>query len=330
MDPLAQGIIDHDRASLARAITLVESTRPDHRERATAILESIRPLGRSAKRIGISGTPGVGKSTFIEAVGSHVIDAGHRLAVLAIDPTSASTGGSILGDKTRMANLARSHEAFIRPSPTSGVLGGVAARTAEVVSLCEAAGFDTVFVETVGVGQSETMVADMTDIFVLLVSPGGGDDLQGIKRGVMELTDLLVVNKADGQFADAAKRTAQEYAAALHMVRPKRADVPAEVLTSSSLDPAAVTAVWEAICRHHAVLAEKGHIERLRQAQRQLALEKEIDRLSLALLADDAPLSALRRELDESTRAGLISPSRAALDYRTALHQRLTPDTPAP
>src|SRR5476651_2231431 len=219
LDPsaLADAVRGGDRRALARAITLIESSREDHRRAAEALLEAalLETARGSSIRLGISGVPGVGKSTFIEALGSHIIAAGHRLAVLAIDPSSRRGGGSILGDKTRMEKLARSAAAFIRPSPTGGTLGGVARRTRETLLLCEAAGFDIVIVETVGIGQSETAVADMVDMFVLLMLPGGGDELQGIKKGVVELADLILVNKADGEFAAAAQRAVADYRGAL-------------------------------------------------------------------------------------------------------------------
>ncbi len=327
MDPLAEGIAEHHRPSLARAITLVESSRLDHRQRAATIIDELRPLGRTSLRVGISGTPGVGKSTFIEAVGSTVIGSGARLAVLAIDPSSAATGGSILGDKTRMASLAQRTEAFIRPSPTSGVLGGVASKTADAIQLCEAAGFDVVFVETVGVGQSETMVADMSDVFVLLVAPGGGDDLQGIKRGVMELTDIVVVNKADGDNRDAALRTANDYRNALHMVRPKRSDLPTLVVTSTSQEPSAVASVWDEIVEFHRRLSELGHLRSERRRQHQQALNREIDRLTLAELAGDPALAYVRRQLEERVASGELASSRAALNYLSVLQTRLTPES---
>ena len=209
---LATGVLDGERRALARAITLAESTRPDHRADAEALLAAVLPHTGGSVRIGISGAPGAGKSTFIEALGLHVIAQGHRVAVLAVDPSSTRSGGSILGDKTRMEELTRSPAAFVRPSPTGGTLGGVARRTREVLLLCEAAGFDVVLVETVGVGQSEVAVSAMVDLFLVLVAPGAGDELQGIKRGIMELADLVVVNKADGDLAAAATATASDYA----------------------------------------------------------------------------------------------------------------------
>ncbi len=206
MAELAAAVRSGDRRALARAITMVESTRADHRADATALIEQLLPATGRARRLGVSGVPGSGKSTLIEALGLHAIEAGHRVAVLAVDPSSKRSGGSILGDKTRMAELGRHEAAFIRPSPSSGTLGGVARRTREAMLLCEAAAFDLVLVETVGVGQSEVAVADLVDLFLLVASPAGGDELQGIKRGIMELADLIVVNKADGDLADAAGR----------------------------------------------------------------------------------------------------------------------------
>src|SRR3954452_22383423 len=219
MSELARLVIAGDRRALARAITMAESTRADHRAEAEALLAEVLPHVGGSVRVGISGAPGAGKSTFIEALGVHLIERGHRLAVLAVDPSSTRSGGSILGDKTRMEELSRRSEAFIRPSPSGGTLGGVARRTREALLLCEAAGHDVVLVETVGVGQSEVAVAGMLDVFVLLLAPGGGDDLQGVKRGIVELADVVVVNKADGDLAAAAERTAADYANALHFLR---------------------------------------------------------------------------------------------------------------
>jgi LAO/AO transport system kinase len=221
IDELADAVISGKRRALARAITLVESSRHEHRADAKALLAQIMPNSGNAIRIGVSGVPGVGKSSFIEAFGEHIIEQGHRLAVLAVDPSSGRTGGSVLGDKTRMARLASNPSAFIRPSPSAGTLGGVARRTRESILLCEAAGYDVVLVETVGVGQSEYAVADMTDMFLLLMLPGGGDELQGMKRGIMELADLILVNKADGELRAAATRAAADYANALRLFRPR-------------------------------------------------------------------------------------------------------------
>jgi LAO/AO transport system kinase len=221
---LARGVVAADRRALARAITLVESARPDHRALAEDLLAAVKTGGKQALRIGLSGTPGVGKSTFIESFGMTLVEQGLRVAVLAVDPSSTRSGGSILGDKTRMERLSREKSAFIRPSPSQTHLGGVARRTREAVALCEAAGFDVVLVETVGVGQSETLVAEMTDIFVLLLAPAGGDELQGVKRGIMEIADLVLVNKADGDLKPAAMRTCADYAGALRLLRKRAYD----------------------------------------------------------------------------------------------------------
>jgi len=242
---LSDLILAGDRRALARAVTLVESTRADHRAEATALLEALRPSGRQALRVGMSGTPGVGKSTFIEAFGMMLIERGMRVAVLAVDPSSTRSGGSILGDKTRMERLSREKAAFIRPSPSSSQLGGVARRTREAVALCEAAAFDVVLIETVGVGQSETMVAGMCDLFVLLLAPAGGDELQGVKRGIMEMADLILVNKADGDLKAVATRTVADYAGALRLLRKRPQDpedfpkaLPVSAVIGDGLDTA--------------------------------------------------------------------------------------------
>ncbi|MBT5373864.1 MAG: methylmalonyl Co-A mutase-associated GTPase MeaB, partial [Rhodospirillaceae bacterium] len=233
METLAGSVLKGDRRALARAITLIESTRPDHRRQSEILMGHLLPHAGKSVRIGISGVPGVGKSTFIETFGLHVIGQGHKVAVLAVDPSSKRSGGSILGDKTRMTGLSQSKDAFIRPSPSGGALGGVAARTREALLACEAAGFDVVFVETVGVGQSETAVADMVDTFLLLLLPSGGDELQGIKKGIMEIADLLAVNKADGDLIKAAGRTASDYGNAVRLIRPAYAEWQPRVQTCS-------------------------------------------------------------------------------------------------
>ncbi|MCZ6773842.1 MAG: methylmalonyl Co-A mutase-associated GTPase MeaB [Proteobacteria bacterium] len=256
-----------DRRALARAITLVESTRPDHRDAATALLANLTAEGDNTIRVGISGVPGVGKSTFIERLGNHVIDEGHRVAVLAVDPSSTVSGGSILGDKTRMPELTAREEAFIRPSPSGKTLGGVTRRTREAILLCEAAGFDVVIVETVGVGQSETAVADMTDMFVLLLLPGGGDELQGIKRGIIELADLVVVNKADGEMVQAAGRAAADYQNALQFMRPRQDDWEVPVQTCSALTGANIAEVWSTIRGFHREMSTRGAVAERRAEQ---------------------------------------------------------------
>ncbi|MGH7002408.1 MAG: methylmalonyl Co-A mutase-associated GTPase MeaB, partial [Alphaproteobacteria bacterium] len=269
---LASGVHGGDRRALARAITLVESTRADHRAEANTLLAALLPHSGKSIRIGITGVPGVGKSTFIETLGLHVIDRGHRIAVLAIDPSSKRGGGSILGDKTRMEMLARNEAAFIRPSPAGTTLGGVARRTREAMLVAEAAGFDVILVETVGVGQSETAVADMVDMFVLLLAPAGGDELQGIKRGIIELADLVLVNKADGDLLAAAKRARADYQAALHLLRPASPAWTPEVLTCSALHEQGIEAVWQAIARQRQALEQAGELaaRRARQAYRWL------------------------------------------------------------
>src|SRR5205809_622347 len=232
---LARAVRDGGRRALARAITLAEPARADHRDDAVALLDKLLPATGDAIRVGISGAPGAGKSTFIEALGTNLVDHGHRVAVLAVDPSSVRSGGSILGDKTRMEELSRRPEAFIRPSPASGTLGGVARRTREAMLVCEAAGFDVVLVETVGGGQSEVAVAGMVDCFCLLLAPAAGDELQGVKRGIVELADLIMVNKADGVLEATARSTAAEYANAVHFLRPRSASWPVRVLTCSAL-----------------------------------------------------------------------------------------------
>lgn len=253
---LADAVRRGDRRGLARAITLIESTRPDHREQAEALLEALLPHTGQSVRVGVSGVPGVGKSTFIEAFGLHVIGLGHKVAVLAIDPSSQKTGGSILGDKTRMVDLSRDPAAFIRPSPAGATLGGVARRTREAMLLCEAAGFDVIIIETVGVGQSETAVADMVDLFLLLLLPAGGDELQGIKKGIMELADVVVVNKADGDLAATARHTVADYRHALTMLRHGEWRVP--VLSCSAAHKSGIDTVWDTILSHRGLTTASG------------------------------------------------------------------------
>jgi len=265
--PLAAPLLAGSRRALARAITLAESTRPEHEQQAQALLAELLPHAGNSVRVGLSGVPGVGKSTFIEALGVWLADGGHKVAVLAVDPSSARTGGSIMGDKTRMPLLTVHPNAFIRPSPSGGTLGGVTRRTREAITLCEAAGYDTVLVETVGVGQSETQVAAMTDLFVLLTLPNAGDELQGIKRGIMELADLCVVNKADTDPA-AANRAQMELNSALHLLTPRGAVWQPRAVQASALTGAGVEGVWEAVQEYRKVMAGELLVKR----QRQLAL----------------------------------------------------------
>ncbi|MEM9709350.1 MAG: methylmalonyl Co-A mutase-associated GTPase MeaB [Pseudomonadota bacterium] len=286
VDGLFEGVISGGRRALARAITLVESGRSDHREAADALIEMALATQRQALRLGLSGTPGVGKSTFIEAFGMHLTEAGKRVAVLAVDPSSTRSGGSILGDKTRMERLARAPLAYIRPSPSQTELGGVARRTREAVLLCEAAGFDLVLIETVGVGQSETLVAGMSDIFVLLLAPAGGDELQGVKRGIMEIADLILVNKADGDLAAEARRTAADYAGALGLMR-KRPDDPEgwpKVLTVSALTGGGLAETETALFKLADHRKSSGAWARQRALQAQGWFEEEVRQGLLARL----------------------------------------------
>jgi LAO/AO transport system kinase len=309
---LAGAIRAGDRRSLARAITLVESTRADHREEAVALLDELLPATGGAVRVGISGAPGAGKSTFIEALGLYLVDHGHQLAVLAVDPSSSRSGGSILGDKTRMEMLSRRDEAFIRPSPSGGTLGGVARRTREALLLCEAAGRDVVLVETVGVGQSEIAVAGMVDVFVLLLSPGTGDDLQGVKRGIVELADVVVVTKADGDLAAAAERSQVDYANALHFLRPRTEGWSVQVERVSALLGAGIDQVWAIVEEHQATLAASGALDARRAEQARDWMWSEVNDGLVDALASDPAVGAEMHALEDDVRAGTISPTAAA------------------
>ena len=319
MTELAQQVRSGDRRALAQAITLVESTRPDHRAEAGALLDEVVPDAGDAIRIGISGTPGAGKSTFIEALGVFLTDRGHRVAVLAVDPSSTRTGGSILGDKTRMGELTRRESAFVRPSPTSGTLGGVARRTREAMLLCEAAGFDVVLVETVGVGQSEVTVAGMVDLFVLVLAPGAGDELQGIKRGVIELADLVVVNKADGDLEAEAKNVAAAYQSALRLVRARTAEWEPRVLLVSALENRGIEELWQVMEEFRTTLASGGGFDHRRAAQAQEWMWSEVSETLLESVRHDDATAALAAELEASVAAGTLSPTAAARRLLDAL-----------
>jgi LAO/AO transport system kinase len=321
IDSLARGVADGDRRALARAITLVESGREDHRTQAVDLLEALKHEAREALRIGLSGTPGVGKSSFIEAFGLMLVARGLRVAVLAVDPSSARSGGSILGDKTRMERLSRAPEAFIRPSPAQTQLGGVARRTREAVALCEAAGFDVVLIETVGVGQSETAVAEMSDLFVLLLAPAGGDELQGVKRGIMEMADLILVNKADGDLKPAAVRTCADYAGALRLLR-KRPEDPEDfpkALTVSALTGDGLAAAWDEMQALADWRREHGHFAARRAAQAAAWFAAEVREGLLARLTRDPATRARMAEMTERVRAGAITPEGAAADILAEL-----------
>ncbi|MCQ0969059.1 methylmalonyl Co-A mutase-associated GTPase MeaB (plasmid) [Paracoccus sp. TK19116] len=318
MDDLLERLAGGDRRALSRAITLIESTRADHRERAVSLLSNLPD--RQALRIGLSGTPGVGKSTFIEAFGTMLTEAGLRVAVLAVDPSSTRSGGSILGDKTRMERLSRDPNAFIRPSPSSAELGGVARRTREAVRLCEAAGFDVVLIETVGVGQSETLVAEMCDLFVLLLAPAGGDELQGVKRGIMEMADLVLVNKADGDLLGPARRTVADYAGALRLLRkrPQDPDGFPKALPVSAVSGAGLADAWQQMQDLADWRRQQGHFDRTRAAQARHWFEAEV---RAGLLAQLASGEARRRmdQLGEAVAEGRAAPGEAAAEMLAAL-----------
>jgi GTPase len=309
---LAAALRAGDRRALARAVTLIESTRPDHRDDAERLVEAILPHTGGATRLGITGPPGAGKSTFIERFGLDGLRRGHRLAVLAVDPASKRGGGAILGDKTRMAELARAGGAFIRPSPGDAAMGGVARRTRETILLCEAAGFDTVIVETIGAGQSETTVAEMVDMFLLILPPAAGDELQGLKRGVIELADLVLINKADGELLDHANRAAADYANALRLVPPGLRGWEVPVRAVSALNGAGIDAIWDDVARFRAVLKASGEWSRRRALQARAALWSGIDE-GLRETFRAAPRVAMRvAEIERQVMSGTRTPAEGA------------------
>src|SRR5246500_4750711 len=311
-DALAEAIRGGDRTELSRAITLVESTRPDRREQAQELLLLLLPDAGRALHVGITGVPGVGKSTAIEALGTMLTEQGHRVAVLAVDPSSTRTGGSILGDKTRMARLAVHPEAYVRPSPTSGTLGGVAKATRETVVLLEAAGFDVILIETVGVGQSEVAVANMVDTFVLLTLARTGDQLQGIKKGVLELADIVVVNKADGEHLSDARVAARDLSSAIRLIYPRETLWRPPVLTMSAMEGIGLEELWDAVERHRQVLADAGEFEARRRAQQvdwtwQMVRDTVLDRV----LSNPA-VRKIRADVERQVKAGELTPTMAA------------------
>ena len=318
---LADRVIAGDRRALARAITLIESGRADHREAALALIERLSKAERRTLRIGLSGTPGVGKSTFIEAFGLMLVEEGLSVAVLAVDPSSARSGGSILGDKTRMERLSRTPRAYIRPSPSQAALGGVARRTREAALACEAAGFDVVLIETVGVGQSEIMVAGMVDIFALLLAPAGGDELQGVKRGIMEIADLILVNKADGDLKETAIRTCADYAGALRLFRHRPEDPPdfPKALTVSAIEETGLQDVWAEFRALADWRRAEGHLEARRARQNRAWFEEEVRRGLLARLDADRDTREALVALGTDVETGLRSPGSAAAELLSRL-----------
>jgi len=309
---LAGAIREGDRAALARAITLVESTRTDHREQAQELLLELMPHAGSAMHVGITGVPGVGKSTAIEALGMYLIGRGHRVAVLAVDPSSTRTGGSILGDKTRMARLAVHPDAYIRPSPTSGTLGGVARATRETIVLLEAADFDVILVETVGVGQSEVTVSNMVDTFVFLTLARTGDQLQGIKKGVLELADIVVVNKADGKHAIEADAAARELASAIRLIYPRETLWRPPVLTMSALHGDGLTKLWDTVLKHRDVLTEAGDFQARRRAQQVDWTWSMVRDTVLDRVLSHPAVKGMRAEVERQVREGELTPALAA------------------
>jgi LAO/AO transport system kinase len=316
---LARRIRDGDRATLARAITLIESKRADHRKSAQRLVQDLLPHTGNAIRVGITGAPGVGKSTTIDTLGTHLTAKGHKVAVLAVDPSSTRTGGSILGDKTRMAKLATDPSAYVRPSPSSGTLGGVAAKTRETMLLCEAADYDVILVETVGIGQSETAVADMSDFFLALMLPGAGDELQGIKKGVVELADMIAVNKADGDNIKRARSAAAEYRAALHILTPRSPNWTPPVVTYSGLTGDGVPELWAQVELHHTRLGGTGELAELRRQQQVKWLWSMLEDRVFSKLRADAGLRAKVPQLEAAVAAGTLSPNLAVEEIAAAL-----------
>jgi LAO/AO transport system kinase len=312
LDSLICGVRAGERAALARAITLVESKRPDHQRSAHQLVQSLLPFTGAAMRVGITGAPGVGKSTTIDALGSHLTGLGYKVAVLAVDPSSTRTGGSILADKTRMARLAVDASAYIRPSPSTGTLGGVAARTRETLLLCEASGYDVILVETVGTGQSETAVADMTDFFLALMLPGAGDELQGLKKGLVELADMIAINKADGDSAAPAQVAAAEYGAALNILTPRLAEWPPPVVTCSALTGTGIAELWARITDHRRRVEATGAFAARRREQQVKWMWALVEERLHGRLAADPKLKVRVPELEAAVAGGALSPALAA------------------
>src|SRR5690242_10446383 len=316
---LVGGIRAGDRATLARAITLIESKRADHRKTAHHLVQELLPLTGKGVRLGITGAPGAGKSTTIDVLGTYLTGKGHKVAVLAVDPSSTRTGGSILGDKTRMARLASDPRAFVRPSPSSGTLGGVAAKTRETMLVCEAAGYDVVMVETVGIGQSETAVADMTDFFMVLMLPGAGDELQGLKKGIVELADMIAVNKADGDNIERAKVAAADYRGALNILSPKSATWSPPVVTYSALTRNGIPELWEHVLAHKDKMTASGELIARRRDQQVKWMWSMLEERLTARLRSDASVRTKLRQAEAAVAAGKLAPTLAVEDIAKLL-----------
>ena len=316
---LARRIRDGDRATLARAITLIESKRADHQRKAHLLVQELLPATGNAIRVGITGAPGVGKSLTIDTLGTHLTGQGHKVAVLAVDPSSTRTGGSILGDKTRMARLAVDANAFVRPSPSSGTLGGVAAKTRETMLLCEAAGYDVILVETVGIGQSETAVADMTDFFLVLMLPGAGDELQGIKKGLVELADMIAVNKADGDNIKRATTAAAEYRAALHILNPRSPNWSPPVVTYSALRGTGIAELWAQVLAHRERMTSSGELAARRREQQVKWMWSMLEERLFARLKSDAAVRAKLPQIEASVADGRLAATLAVEQIAAAL-----------
>ena len=321
IDAIVDGVRAGDRSTLGRAITLVESSRDDHRVRARDLLERLLPHSGGGHRIGITGAPGVGKSVFIETLGTRLTASGHRVAVLAVDPTSVRSGGSILGDKTRMLELSNDPAAFVRPSPSSGTLGGVTRSTRQSIIVLEAAGFDIVIVETVGVGQSETLVHGMVDFFLVLMLAGAGDELQGIKKGVLELADMLAVNKADGDDVRRAEQAAAEFRRALHLMEPVNPEWTPPVVTCSGLTGDGLDELWGLIESHHRILSGSGELQRNRGRQQLAWMRSLLEERLVADLNADPEVGEQVRRLEDDVTAGRVTPA-GAVDRVLAVYRR--------
>jgi len=312
IDKLARDLRASHRAALARAITLIESRRSDHQTAGRDLVQALLPETGKAIRVGITGSPGVGKSTTIDALGMFLIDQGHKVAVLAVDPSSARSGGSILGDKTRMARLAASDQAYIRPSPSSGTLGGVAAKTREAMLLCEVAGFDVILVETVGIGQSETAVCDMTDFFLALMLPGAGDELQGIKKGLVELADMIAINKADGDNIKRANHAAADYRSALHILSPRSEHWQPPVITYSALTGKGIGDLWQKVLDHRTAMTGAGDFAARRREQQVKWMWSILEQRMMARLRTDASLRTKVKKIEADVADGRVAPALAA------------------